>query len=152
MAIYYQYIITVNGDTATLNRDIYVYKNNRNIDYYFVINNAAFNFDDIESIDKVVAPYASVKLLDPSGKKLMTKKASIVDGKVHLRVNETLIDEDTEVGTYSFQIDLYDGENGRVSIPPVINRFHVLNPIFDDDEAISLDDKETSTEQPTETK
>lgn len=145
MAIYYEYIITVDGNTSSLNRDIYIYKNNKNIDYYFIINNAAFNFDDLSSDDGVIAPYASVKLLDPNGKKLMTKKANIINGKVHLKINETLIDEDTEVGSYSFQIDLYDGENGRVSIPPVINKLHVLDPIFDDDEAILLDE-ETITE------
>lgn len=141
MAIFYEYTITVEGETASLNRDIFIFKNNRNIDYYFIIKNAAFNFDDLSNNENVKAPYASVKLLNPNGKKIMTKKANIIDGKVHLKITESLIDEVTEVGTYSFQIDLYDGEDGRVSIPPIIDKLHVLNPIFDDDEAIILDEE-----------
>lgn len=141
MAIYYEYIITVNGGTASLNKDIYLYKNNKNIDYYFIINNADFNFLDAESNAITKAPYASVKLLNPSGKKILSKKAEITNGKVHLRINETLIDEDSEIGTYTFQIDLYDGQNGRVSIPPIFNRFHVLDSLFDDDEAILIDEE-----------
>lgn len=148
MAIYYEYIITVNGSIATLNKDIYLYKNNKNIDYYFIIKNADFNFLDLDSNKLDNAPYASIKLLNPSGKKILSKKADITNGKVHLRINETLIDEDSEIGTYTFQIDLYDGENGRVSIPPIVNKFHVLDSLFDDDEAILID--EDTTEETTE--
>lgn len=141
MAIFYEYTITVNGDTASLNRDIFIFKNNRNIDYYFIIKDATFCFDNLSSSENINAPYASIKLLDPNGKKLMTKKVNVIDGKVHLKITETLIDEDTEIGSYSFQIDLYDGENGRISIPPVINKLHVLAPLFDDDDAILLDEE-----------
>ena len=141
MAIFYNYTITVNGGKASLDKDIYLYKNNKNIDYYFSINNADFNFKDVESDKIIKPPYASIKILNPSGKKIMTKKANIENGKVHLKITEDMIDEITEVGTYTFQIDLYDGESGRVSIPPVYDRLHILEPLFEDEDAVLIDEE-----------
>lgn len=37
MAIFYDYTITVDGDKAKLDKNIYLYKNNKNITYYFKI-------------------------------------------------------------------------------------------------------------------
>lgn len=47
------------------------------------------------------------------------------------------MDEISEIGKYTFQIDLYDNatNKGRVTIPPVIEQFCVLAPIFEDNEA-----------------
>lgn len=137
MAIFYDYIVTVKKNVSTLNNNIYLYRKNKNIDFYFIIQDAAFRFterQDENIVETANASYASIKILDPSGKKIMTNKAEVVDGKVHFKVTESLIDEITEVGVYVFQIDLYDDENGRVTIPPVTNALHVLEPLFDDDE------------------
>lgn len=146
MAIFYDYIVTVKKNVSTLNKNIYLYRKNRNIDFYFIIQDAAFRFTTRQNenlVETANASYASIKILNPNGKKIMTKKAEVVDGKVHFKVTESLIDEITEVGVYVFQIDLYDDENGRVTIPPVMNALHVLEPLFDDDD---VDVKEGSNE------
>ena len=41
---------------------------------------------------------------------------------------EMFIDEITEIGTHIVQIQLWDTDNGRVTIPPI--QFEVLTPIF----------------------
>lgn len=142
--IYYEYTITVSGGTSKLNKDIYLYKNNRNIDYYFDIKEAQFNFSEqsIGDITQYVgATEGQLKLMksDGTGKKLMTGKipvstASTRQGMVHFRILEELIDEDVEIGDYDFQIDLFDDEDGRITIPPVLGQLHILDPIFDDGE------------------
>lgn len=139
--IYYEYTITVSGGTSKLNKDIYLYKNNRNIDYYFDIKEAQFNFSEqsIGDIPQYVgATEGQLKLMKADGTiKLMTEKipvskASTRQGMVHFRILDELINEDVELGDYDFQIDLFDDEGGRITIPPVLGQLHVLDPIFDD--------------------
>ena len=138
MAIFYNYTITVNGNKASLNSHIYLYKNNKNIDYYFTIKNAPFLFkDEVNMIESINASTARIKFIKPNGEKITFKNIVIENGKIKLRIDDKFIDEISEIGDYSFQIDLYDNntENiGMVTIPPVINEFHVLAPLFDDDE------------------
>ena len=61
----------------------------------------------------------------------------IENGKVKLEIDDSFMDEISEIGKYTFQIDLYDNatNKGRVTIPPVIEQFCVLAPIFEDNEA-----------------
>lgn len=42
--IKYDYEITVNGNQAKLNKDIYLFRGNKNVHYYFAVKNASFNF------------------------------------------------------------------------------------------------------------
>lgn len=146
MAIFYDYVVTVKENIATLNSKIYLYRKNRNIDFYFTIQDAAFRFTERQNeniVETANAAFATIKILNPSGKRIMTNKAEVVDGRVHFRVTESLINEVTEVGIYVFQIDLYDQENGRVTIPPVVDALYVLEPLFDDDD---VDSEEISNE------
>lgn len=138
MAIFYDYTITVNGDSAKLDKSIYLYKNNKNITYYFTIKNAPFKFiNAIDMIESLNASTADIKILKPNGVKMRIKDILIENGKVKLEIDSNFMDELSEIGVYDFQIDLYDNatDKGRVTIPPVVNQFHVLAPIFEDDEA-----------------
>lgn len=134
MAIFYDYTITVDGNKATLNKDIYLYKDNRNIIYYFSIKNAPFKFVDLtDMIESAEATYANIKILKPNGVKKKFSKIPIENGKVKLKIDSEFIDEISEIGNYTFQIDLFDNEDGFITIPPVYNQFHVLEPLFDDE-------------------
>lgn len=118
-----------------MDKNIYLYKKNKNIDYYFEIKNLSFNFED--EIDYVVgyeAVFARFRILKPDGTNFITPKKRVDNQFVKFSITEDFIDEATEVGTYVFQIDLYDNNNGFITIPPVYNQFHVLEPLFDDNE------------------
>ena len=129
--ITYDYVITVKGDKASLDKDIYLYRWNRNVDYYFTIRDASFIFEEVD-VTKF-AKRATFKIIKPNGDKLMTLPLDYEDYRgVKLRILGSLLDDLDEIGDYSFQIDLYDGEGGRITIPPVIGQMHVLEPIFDD--------------------
>lgn len=136
MAIFYNYTITVNGNKASMDKNIYLYRKNKNVDYYFEIKNACFKFEDeINYIISYNAKYARFRVIKPDGTKFFTEKREVENGYAKFSVTEDLIDERAEVGTYVFQIDLYDGSNGFITIPPIYNQFHVLEPLFDEDES-----------------
>ena len=138
MAIFYDYTITVDGDKAKLNKNIYLYKDNKNITYYFTIQNAPFKFiKAVDMIESLNASTADIKILKPNGIKKRITNIPIENGKVKWEIDDKIMDEISEIGKYTFQIDLYDdAENkGRVTIPPVIEQFYVLAPIFEDSEA-----------------
>lgn len=138
MAIFYDYTITVDGDKAKLDKNIYLYKNNKNIIYYFKIQNAPFKFiNAVDMVESLNASTADIKILKPNGVKKRIKNIPIENGKVKLEIDDSFMDEISEIGKYTFQIDLYDNatNKGRVTIPPVIEQFCVLAPIFEDNEA-----------------
>lgn len=136
MAIFYNYTITVNGNKASMDKNIYLYRKNKNVDYYFEIKNACFKFEDeINYIISYNAKYARFRVIKPDGTNFFTEKREVENGYAKFSVTEDLIDERAEVGTYVFQIDLYDGSNGFITIPPIYNQFHVLEPLFDEDES-----------------
>lgn len=117
-----------------MDKNIYLYRKNKNIDYYFEIKNIDFNFEDeINYVISYDAVFARFKILKPNGAKFITPKKRVENGYVKFSVTEDFIDEATEVGTYTFQIDLFDDNNGFITIPPVYNQFHVLEPLFDDE-------------------
>lgn len=136
MAIFYNYTITVNGNKASMDKNIYLYRKNKNVDYYFEIKNACFKFEnEINYIISYNAEYARFKVMKPDGSKFVTKKRKVKNGYAKFSVTEDLIDERAEVGTYVFQIDLYDEDDGFITIPPIYNQFHVLEPLFDDSDS-----------------
>lgn len=126
--------ISVNGNSASLNEQIYLYKNDRNIDIIFTIVDDRFKFNEYSGnilVDST-AKFATIKVLKPNGQKFTSEKFAIEDNKVTLTITEDFIDQIEEVGVHQLQIQLWDSENGRVTIPPV--SFTVITPIFDDDE------------------
>ncbi len=136
MAIFYNYTITVNGNKASMDKNIYLYRKNKNVDYYFEIKNACFKFEnEINYIISYNAEYARFRVIKPDGTKFFTEKRKVEDGYAKFSVTEDLIDERAEVGTYVFQIDLYDEDDGFITIPPIYNQFHVLEPLFDEDDS-----------------
>lgn len=125
--IKYDYEITVNGNQAKLNKDIYLFRGNKNVHYYFAIKNASFNFKgSTDLIEKTNAINAAVTVIKPNNVEVASAIAKVENGKIHLKVTEDLIDEEVEVGDFDLVFDLFDDTDGAVTIPKVIGQFHVL--------------------------
>ena len=122
--------MTIEGSTATLSESIYLYRGDRNVDILFTIADAKFKFNEYSGniLVESTAKYATVNVLKPNGTTFSSEKLAIIDNKVVLTINQQFIDEVTEVGTHLVQIQLWDTDNGRVTLPPV--NFEVLEPIF----------------------
>jgi hypothetical protein len=122
--------VTIDGRNASLSESIYLYQGDKNIDILFTITDAKFKFNEYSGniLVESTAKYATVKVLKPNGDTFTSNKLAITDNKVVLTIDQMFIDEITEIGTHIVQIQLWDTDNGRVTIPPI--QFEVLTPIF----------------------
>ena len=128
MAIYTERTIKVNNNKASMDKDIYVYRGNRNIDIEFSVVEHLFKFRDVNLIERISPSHAYVTLLTPQMKQVSTGKGVIEDNKIKLTITSAMIDEKTEIGDYAIVIDLYDEDgDALVTIPPVENQLHVLD-------------------------
>lgn len=130
-------IITVNGNTATIDSDIYLYKYDKNIQLIFMVINSKYMYDNDDSnnlIKNMQASYAQVKFKknDSSDIEIEFDTQATEKGAVLLTINEELTDEDTELGDYTIQIRLLDSnKNSVVTLPPVESCIHILAPLFE---------------------
>ncbi len=135
--------ININGNTATIDEDIYLFKQDSNIELKFILNNIRFTFQTAESTNVVEssnASYFRVKLLNPNGKTINFPIQKVTDNFIVLLITEELIDEDTEVGDYTIQIRLYDKDkNSKLTLPAITNCIHIQQPIFDEVEESTVD-------------
>lgn len=137
-------IITVNGNTATIDSDIYLYKYDKNIQLSFTITNSKYMYDNDDSnnlIKSMQATYAQAKFKknDSSDIEIEFDIQATNKGAVLLTINEELTDEDTELGEYTIQIRLLDtNKNSVVTLPPVESCIHILAPLFEKWEQILM--------------
>ncbi len=125
--------LTIDGRTASLSENIYIYKNDRNIDFVFTISDAKFKFNEYSGniLVESTAKFATIKVLKPNGERFTGERLPIIDNKVILTITQEFTDEIEEIGVHKLQIQLWDMDNGRVTLPPV--NFEVLEPLFDDE-------------------
>ena len=127
--------ITVNDNVASLDKDVYLFKNDRNIDVFFNIVNSDFKYsksDDNNVVMSSQASFAQIKFKKDSIEIPFPVQAT-EDGKVKLTISKELTDEDTELGDYSIQIRLFDyTKSSYVTLPAVMNCIHIQAPLFDD--------------------
>ena len=132
-------VITVNGNKATIDSDIYLYKYDKNIQLAFTIINSKYMYDNDDAnnlIKSMNAAYAQVKFKKNGS---MDTEIEIEfdiqptkEGAVLLTINGELIDEDTELGEYTIQIRLLDSnKNSVVTLPPVESCIHIQAPLFE---------------------
>ena len=131
MAIYFDYTVTVKDNESKLDKSIYLYQGNRNIDYYFTIKEAPFKYSKPEGeniIEKLTPSHAAVTLLRTSdGVEVGSGKAEVLKDKIKLTIDKEMIDEDIEVGKYTMVIDLLDDEKDSIAtLPPIVDQFEIF--------------------------
>ena len=130
--------ITIDGNTARLNEQLYIYQRDRNIDIYFTIIDSKFQFlgeDNGNILTESTAKYATLRVLKPDNTKFISEKFEIIDKQIIFSITDDFSDQVEEIGIYKLQISLYDTKQGKVTIPPI--EFTVLEPIFDDEEKVA---------------
>lgn len=127
--------ITISGNTASIDKEIYLYKNDMNIKCLFDIVNSDYVYTKDSALDNVInaskASYAQVKFKkDDIEIDFDVQETS--DGKAIIYITEELTDEDTELGDYTIQIRLFDeSKTSVITLPPVNNCIHIMRPIFE---------------------
>ena len=122
--------IKVNGNISTQDKNIFIYRGDKNIKVYFTID-APFKYSDDADVENSNAVYAQLVIRTPNDQPTIFSEIQPTEyGVVVLVITEEMIDELIEVGDYDYQIRLYDAtQTSRISIPPVIGGLKVLQPI-----------------------
>lgn len=128
--------LTVSKNTAKLDEEIFLYKNDRNIKLLIEIvdNKYRYKSDDLSNLlVKYKASYAQVKWYKNAEVKKEFPIQATDDGKVVFVIEGQLIDEDTELGDYDLQLRLLDESQESIrSLPIIKGAVHILKPLFEE--------------------
>ena len=126
--------IMVNGNTSSLDSKVYLYRGDKNIQINFSVVNSKFRFTKkaednlLKSSD---ATYSVVRMIAPNGKQITFSEQPIENGQATWLIEEELIDDVDELGSYDIQIRLLNSDKDSIiTIPPVMKQIEVLEPIF----------------------
>ena len=127
--------ITISGNTASIDSEIYLYKNDMNIKYLFNIVNSEYAYTKDSTLDNIInankASYAQIKF-KKEDIEIDFDVQETSNGKAILLIKKELIDEETELGDYTIQIRLFDeSKSSVITLPPVNNCIHIMRPIFE---------------------
>ena len=122
--------IKVNGNISIQDRDIFIYRGDKNIKVYFTID-APYKYSDDMDVENSNAVYAQLVIRTPNDQPTIFSEVQPTEyGVVVLIITAEMINELVEIGDYDYQIRLYDAtQTSRVSIPPIIGGIKVLEPI-----------------------
>ena len=128
--------LTVSKNTAKLDEEIFLYKNDRNIKLLIEIvdNKYRYKSDDLSNLlSKYKASYAQVKWYKNAEVKKEFPIQPTDDGKVVFIIEGELINEDTELGDYDLQLRLLNENQESIrSLPIIKGAVHILKPLFED--------------------
>ena len=129
--------IAISNQNATIDEEIYLYKNDQNIELRFEITKTNYVFSNDSDDNLIIDTNASHFLIKMKKDELEYNFGiqPTEDGLAKLIITRELIDEDVELGDYDLQIRLYDADKCAVmTLPPVRSVLHILQPLFEDDE------------------
>lgn len=129
-------VITVGDRECDIDKPIILYRGDKEVAVEFEIIGDNYTFSNDENVIRSMnASHGQLVLNTPSGRNQFAAVSECNEGKVVFVIREDMIDELTEVGYYSFQIRLFDGEaqSSRVTLPPVIRGIDIRNPIASED-------------------
>ena len=137
MAIVKDITITVKNNQASLSEPVYLYLGDGGITLLLTLIHNSCKFGNFKSgntniVEEAEARWASVCVLKPDKKPVISDRCEIWDGKIRFEITKDFIDEIEEAGTHQLQVHLYDGEDensNRLTMPPV--SIQVLKPICD---------------------
>lgn len=131
--IYTTAIVTVKKDISKIDRKIILYKGDRNIEIQFEIVEGAYRQYKLQGgnvIENLDASYGQLLARKPDSEVLISEIVPTKDGRVVFTMPQELLDEDTEVGFYTFQIILFDeSQESKVTLPPVVEGIEVKKAI-----------------------
>ena len=127
--IYANVELTVEDRKTVANKNIVLYRGDRNVEIRFVIKGNRFTILD--------STYAQMIIRRPSTTSVFSDPAPIQNDTVVFTISEDMIDELKEIGAYTFQVRLYDNSmNARATLPPCEGCLIINQPIAVEGEAL----------------
>ena len=124
--------IKINNGEANIDSPIILYRGDRQVEILFKIidNKYKFSSEKGNYIKYVDASFGQLAIDCPNGNDVFTEVAPCIDGAVTFTITGEMIDELTEVGSYSFHIRLFNSDQtSRITIPAIMNGIEIKEPI-----------------------
>ena len=120
----------VAGDTAsTINLPIILYRGDRGIEVLFEINSKFRFVEGVNLIESSNASFGQL-IIKNDYVSIISKINACNNGRVALTITSDMTDELNELGTYAFQIRLFDGSlESRITLPPVYEGIEIREAI-----------------------
>ena len=121
MAITKDLEIKINGYTATFTEKFYIYQNDRGIDLNIKVSMPKLQMSkrNASMLAELEGATCGAVILKPNGEIVGRSDIVIADDVIKFTIDHELTDSLDEIGIYKIQFHLYDGEDNRITIPPV---------------------------------
>ena len=130
--------ITIRNDSATINAPVILYRGDKNVEVRFTLVESPYKYsnrDSINIIESTDASYAQLVIKTPNDREpIFGDITAVGQSNVTFVIGYDMIDEIEEVGTYDFQIRLFDADQtSMATIPEVVSGFIIKEPIAKED-------------------
>ena len=127
--IYANVNLFIGEKESICDHQITLYRGDKNVQIRFILKDNKFTV--------VENTYAQLVINRPNATSLFTECSKIEKDEVVLTISEEMIDELIEIGTYQFQIRLYDDDmNARVTLPPCYSGLIIERPIATEEKSL----------------
>lgn len=136
--IFTERTITIRNDSSSMNAPVVLYRGDKNVEVRFTLVESPYKYsnrDSINIIESTNASYAQLVIKTPNDRDpIFGDITAVGQSNVVFIIGYDMIDEIEEVGTYSFQIRLFDADQtSMVTIPEVVGGFIIREPIAKED-------------------
>ena len=123
--------ITITGDKARMDKQIVLYRGDREVEVQFEIIYETIKYRKINAIEDVNASFGQLVIQNDSvAIPTVTDVSPTSEGVVIFKFTKEMIDEITELGTYDFQIRLFDDtQTSRITTPIIENSIIIKEPL-----------------------
>lgn len=135
--IYTAVKVTIKNYEATMNNNIILYRGDKNVEIQFEILESLYRQYRNTGTNVILnldASFGQLVVRKPDGSYVFSEVTATKEGKVIFTIPGDMIDETAELGSYTFQIRLYDEtQESRVTLPPVVGGIEIVEPIASED-------------------
>lgn len=123
--------ITITGDKASMDKQIVLYRGDREVEIQFEIIYETIKYRKTNAIEDVNASFGQLVIQNDSvAIPTVTDVSPTSEGVVIFKFTKEMIDEITELGIYDFQIRLFDDtQTSRITTPAIENSIIIKEPL-----------------------
>lgn len=126
--------ITIVNHESSIDSPVVLYRGDKNVELKLNIKESKFQFRDESSsnlIESSQASHGQLVIQTPNqNEPIFSEITATKKGCIIFVITAEMIDEITEIGTYNFQVRLFDpNKESMVTIPPVFNGIEIREPI-----------------------
>ena len=130
--------ITINNNQCKIDSPVVLYRGDYNVEVRFTIVSSPYKYSNRQEanvIEQTEASFGQLVIKTPGNKPAIFSEITTTKrGAITFTITAEMIDEVTEIGSYTFQIRLLDeNKESRSTIPEVVNGIEIREPIAAED-------------------